>query len=266
MPPAESIYTCRDIREKVVAYTRALQHWAEQNNLPAGGGPQSVAESVLELREEVKWYLSFTDEEVFQGMALLKKEEEGSPQTLLAADIPEAHHAPEPAPEEIAPKCLGWEKVLHPSQPVVATGEIPQATRSLRLKVGSSQLSQMIPIKPPASPLKTPTPPQPSLPTQALVLMWLLTPLHGFSRVTTCLWMPELIEVDFEVPVGAMPIGLVAIPLISGVSSSHIVKDEITGITYMDTITTSIGRVAISSPDLEAFPAGPTIEDVTDCQ
>ena len=43
MSPAESIYACRDIREvpreKVVAYGRALQHWAEQNNLPAGGEP-----------------------------------------------------------------------------------------------------------------------------------------------------------------------------------------------------------------------------------
>ena len=43
MSPADLIYACRDIREipreKVVAYARALQHWAEQNNLPAGGEP-----------------------------------------------------------------------------------------------------------------------------------------------------------------------------------------------------------------------------------
>ena len=43
MPPAKSIYACRDIREipreKVVAYARALQHLVEENNLPAGGGP-----------------------------------------------------------------------------------------------------------------------------------------------------------------------------------------------------------------------------------
>ena len=40
---AESIYACRDIREipweKVVAYARALQHWVEENNLPARGEP-----------------------------------------------------------------------------------------------------------------------------------------------------------------------------------------------------------------------------------
>ena len=81
-----------------------------------------------------------------------------------------------------------------------------------------------------------------------------------------CLCTPELVEVDLEVPAGAMSMGLVATPGISSVSSSHIVKDEITSITYMDTVTTSIGRVTISGPGLEAFPTGPTIEDITDCQ
>ena len=41
MLPAQSIYACRDIREipreKAVAYARALQHWAEKIDLPAGG-------------------------------------------------------------------------------------------------------------------------------------------------------------------------------------------------------------------------------------
>ena len=156
------------------------------------------------------------------------------------------------------------EKVLHPSQPVVAAREIPQMTRTPRLKVGSSQLSQMILIKPPVSPPRTPTPPRLFPPMQALVLVWLPTLPHGFSGVTACLHTPELIEVDLKVPVGTMPIRLVATPGISSVSSSHIVKDEITGITYMDTITTSIGRVTLSGPEPEACSTGPTIEDITD--
>ena len=81
-----------------------------------------------------------------------------------------------------------------------------------------------------------------------------------------CLHTPEHVEVDLEAPVGIMPFGLLATPGISSVSSSHIVKDEIMSITYMDTITTSIGRVTISGPGLEAFPTGPTIEDITDHQ
>ena len=76
--------------------------------------------------------------------------------------------------------------------------------------------------------------------------------------------MPELIEVDLEAPMGTMPIGLVVTPGISSVSTSHIIKDEVTGVTYVDTITTSIGRVALSGPDPEASFTGPMIEDVTD--
>ena len=222
--------------------------------------------SVLELREEVKWYLSFTDEEVFWGVALPEKIEEDSPQTLCTTDVSKAHCVPEPAPEGRSPKLLGWEKVLHLSQPVVAAGEIPQLTRTPRLKVGSSQLLRMILIKPPVSPPRTPTPPQPSLSTQVLALMQPPTPPCGFSGIMACLHTPELVEVDLKAPVGAMPIRLVATPGTSSVSSSHIVKDAIMGITYMDTVTTSIGGVTISGPALEAFPTGPTIEDITNHQ
>ena len=49
-------------------------------------------------------------------------------------------------------------------------------------------------------------------------------------------------------------------------STSHIIRDKATGITYMDTVTTSIGRVALSGPDSEASSTGPTIEDVTGCE
>ena len=76
--------------------------------------------------------------------------------------------------------------------------------------------------------------------------------------------MPELIEVDLEAPRGTMAIRLVATPGISSVSTSHILKDEVTGITYVDPITTSIGRVALSGPDPEASSTGPMIEDITD--
>ena len=124
----------------------------------------------------------------------------------------------------------------------------------------------MIPIKPPVSPLRTPTPPQPSLPTQALALVQLPILLHGFSAVTACLCTAECIEVNLETPIGTMPIGLVTTPGISSVSSSCIVRDEITGLTYMDTVTASIRRVTLSGPNPEACPTGPTIEDITDHQ
>ena len=111
MLPADSNFACRDIREipweKVVAYARALQQWAEQYNPPAGGEPQLLAKSILELREEVKWYLSFMDEEVFWGVALPKKEEEDNPQTPCTTDTSKPYCASEPTPEERALKFLG---------------------------------------------------------------------------------------------------------------------------------------------------------------
>ena len=119
MPPVELIYACRDNREipreKVVVYARTLQHLAEQNIPPAGGGAQLLARSMLELMEEVKWYLSFTNKEVFWGVALPKKEEEESPKNLSTTDVPKVHCVLGPAPEDRALKFLGWEKVLCPS-------------------------------------------------------------------------------------------------------------------------------------------------------
>ena len=256
----------RDPEGKVVAYARALQYWAEQNNLPARGEPHLLARSVLELREEVRWYLSFTDEEIFKGLALPEEEEEESLQTPGPTDLPEAPCVPEPVLERRAPKFVGWEKVLHPSQPVVATGDIPRPTRTPRSKVEARQTPQRISMKPPVSPPKTPTLPQPSPLMHALLLTWLPTPPQGFTGITACLSVPKLVEVDLELPVGLMPMELVAAPGITSMSSSHIVKDELTGVTYMDTVTTSVGRVTISSPGLGAFPTGPTIEDIMDSQ
>ena len=270
MPPANSIFACRDIqeipREKVVAYARALQYRAEQNNLPAGSEPHLLARSILELREEVRWYLSFTNEEVFKGVPLPEEEEEESLQTPGPTDLPKAPPVPEPVLEKWAPKFVGWEKVLHTSQPVVATRDIPQPTKTPRPKVEAKQIPQMISMRLLVSPPKTPTQPQPSPSMHALALTRLPTPPQGFAGVTGCLHVPEMVEVDLEPPVGILPMELVAAPGIASMSSRCIIKDELMGVTYMDTVTTSIGRVAISSPGLEAFPTGPTIEDIMDSQ
>ena len=47
-------------------------------------------------------------------------------------------------------------------------------------------------------------------------------------------------------------------------STSCIVKDKVTGITYMDTVTTSVWRVALSGPEQETPAQGPKIEGITD--
>ena len=78
-----------------------------------------------------------------------------------------------------------------------------------------------------------------------------------------CLKMPELVEIDQEVPMGALLIGLVTTPGMSSVSSSHIVTDDATGLMYVDTVTTSVGRIILCRLNLHATSTGPTIEDVT---
>ena len=104
MPPADSIFASQDIREvpreKVVGYARALQYWAEQNDPPTGGEPHLLAKSVLELREKVKWYLTFTDEEVFRGIAVPEAEEEKSSTTSSPTNVPKTPPVPEPQPKE----------------------------------------------------------------------------------------------------------------------------------------------------------------------
>ena len=56
-----------------MAYAKALQFWAEKANLPTEGQPCLLAGSIVKLREEMKCYVSFTDEDIFSGMALLEE-------------------------------------------------------------------------------------------------------------------------------------------------------------------------------------------------
>ena len=72
------------------------------------------------------------------------------------------------------------------------------------------------------------------------------------AGMTACLWTPEPLEIASEMPHGTMSIGVVVTPGISTMSMSCIIRDEATGVTYMDMVTTSIGRVALSGLDLEA--------------
>ena len=70
----------------MVAYAQALQFWAEKANLPTQGQPHLLAGSIVEFREEKKCYISFSDKDVFSGMAL---PEEPS-NTQLKEAIPES--------------------------------------------------------------------------------------------------------------------------------------------------------------------------------
>ena len=66
-----------------------------------------------------------------------------------------------------------------------------------------------------------------------------------------------------KVSPGPLQMAAMVEPTVVTMSASCIVKDEVTGITYMDTMTTSVGQVALSGPS-QGMPAmGPIIEDIT---
>ena len=60
---------------------------------------------------------------------------------------------------------------------------------------------------------------------------------------------------------GTMSIGMVSNPCLSSISSSWVVKDDTMGLVYLDTVTTSIGRMVLGSSEPSE---GPVIEDITD--
>ena len=47
-------------------------------------------------------------------------------------------------------------------------------------------------------------------------------------------------------------------------SASHVVRDEVTGTTYLDMVTASAGRVTLSGPESEILGQRSEIEDVRD--
>ena len=275
MPPPDSIYTCWDIwemqREKTVAYTWALQYWVEKADLPAGGGPCMLAESVKELWEEMRYCLSFSNKEVFKGIVPLEETsaiptEEANPQSAgtTPASTPKKEAtmgmAKEPATEGRPPnKFLAWEKVLHPTLPMVAAGQIPCLSKGPRLR--KERIVQI----PQTELLEVMTPLQeiPS-PTWQLEVIWQATLSPSFLGVTECLRRAQTPERVSEVSPDLLTIGVMLAPGVATMSTSHIVKDEVTGITYMDMVTTSVGRVALCSPEQETPAQGSTIEDVTD--
>ena len=128
----------------MVAYVQALQFWVEKVNLPTGGRPCLLAGSMIELWEEMECYLSFSDEDMFKGIALPEETPTISPKEVTPQSAqPTPANTPvkrattdmtlEPAAEKRPlNRFPGWEKVLHPSRPVVTARQIPPLLRGPR--------------------------------------------------------------------------------------------------------------------------------------
>ena len=157
----------------------------------------------------------------------------------------------------------GWTKVLHPPCLVTAVEQIPLALGELKWRYCNQsaggrrpqhqraeehlQTAELHPMSPPKSPK----------------LVQEIAPPLGFTGVVACLWSDPSPMVTIKAPMEPMQLGIMAEPAVVTMCTSCIIQDETTGVTCMDTVTTSMGRVALSSSCLVACPPRPTIEDVT---
>ena len=82
---------------------------------------------------------------------------------------------------------------------------------------------------------------EPTLPMKVLEIALQVSPPPGFLEVMTCLWKHPSPEEAHEAPLDPLQIAAVIEPTMATMSTSQIVKDEVTGVTYMDTMTTSVG-------------------------
>ena len=103
----------------------------------------------------------------------------------------------EPAPERKSPKFPSWEKVLHPSQPVVAVGQIPHLSGSLGWRFHKWEVMT--------------APPETPSPTQELEVIWWAMPTPGFLGVTACLRSQPPEEVH-EASLDPLAVGMMSAP------------------------------------------------------
>ena len=75
-----------------------------------------------------------------------------------------------------------------------------------------------------------------------------------------CLQRDKSLEEVCEVPLDPLRMAVLSGPAMVTMSTSCIVKYEVTGVTYMDTLTTLMGQVTLSGPRQEALAQGSTIQ------
>ena len=107
------------------------------------------------------------------------------------------------------------------------------------------------------------TPQETPSPMQELEVIQQATLTPSFLGVMACLRRDQSPEGVHKVSPNTLVIGVLSAPGVATMSTSCIMKDEVIGITYMDTVMTLVGRVALSGPEQETPAHGPKIEDIT---
>ena len=209
----------------------------------------------------MRCYLSFSDE-VFEGVTPLEEMSAGpgkkaGPHSMVTmpAVAPGVEATPKAAGESAAvrkfPKFPSWEKVLHPSWPVVAAGQISHPSGSLGWRFHNWEMMT--------------APPETPSPTQELEVVWagdMLIPC--FLGVVACL-RSQSVEGVYEASLDPLAVGVMSASGVATMCTSCIIRDEVTGATYLDTVS-HLGWESGLSVALNRTlqPRGPMIEDVMD--
>ena len=222
-----------------MAYCRCLQHWAEKHDPPISAKACPLAKNVRELIQAVDEFMHITARDVLEGL-----------------DMDQPTKAVQPPFATLFGRVLS----LPVSKP--ETMPIPEETRQhnavLRLQGRAHPLPWLGPTQFPICLLRAPT--VPTFPSARAATQPPMLP-QGLMAIASRLNMSEPPELELEPSADVVVIGANT-PRVSQMNASQVVRDESTGSVYLDTITTSIGRVVISGPNADVPTTSSIIEEV----
>ena len=100
LPRPGPMFSCQDFREgqaqNAIAQAQALQYWMEKVNPPMPDQPHLLARCVQELRQEMKAYMTFTDDAILEGATPNRELPEGWTRACSLVETPLA-----PIPKEL---------------------------------------------------------------------------------------------------------------------------------------------------------------------
>ena len=102
------------------------------------------------------------------------------------------------------------------------------------------------------------------LPPESPKLVQEMAPPPCFTGVVACLWRDPSPTATIKAPLEPMQPYILVEPATATMCTSCIIQDETMGVTYMDMVTISVGRVALNSSHVVPCSSGPTIDDITD--
>ena len=91
-----------------------------------------------------------------------------------------------------------------------------------------------------------------------------VTPPLGVKGVIACLLRESPPLAIIETTPEVRQLAMLAEHAVMTMYATCIVQDEVTGVTYMDTVTASVGRVALRNPHMVATLPGSTVEELAE--